>query len=108
MEIIPAISSKILTKDTTFSNYLLITNDYSKIPKKYGMENITTEKAMDKLYMFQERFGKVDEFGWWDMEIIQTDSDMQFTSNEFQEGLYVRGVLLALALPYHHEMDGKV
>ena len=28
---------------------------------------------MDKLDMFQSIFGKVDEFGWWDMEIIQTD-----------------------------------
>ena len=34
------------------------------------MENITTEEVMDKLDMFQERFRKVDEFGWWDMERI--------------------------------------
>ena len=34
---------------------------------------------MDKLDMFQARFEKVDEFGWWDMEIIQTESGMQFT-----------------------------
>ena len=31
-----------LTKDTTFSHYLLIVYTYSKIPKLYGMENITT------------------------------------------------------------------
>ena len=30
------------------------------------MVNITTEEIMDKIYMFQARFGKVDEFGWWD------------------------------------------
>ena len=47
---------------------------------------------MDKLDMFQEGYGKVDEFGWQDMEKIQTDYSMQFTSKEFQEGLYVHGV----------------
>ena len=42
MDIIPSTSPKILTSDTTFSNYLLIVNAYSKIPKLYGMEKITT------------------------------------------------------------------
>ena len=59
------------------------------------MENITTEEVMDKLDMFQSRFGKVDAFVWWDMEIIQTDAGTQFTPKEFQEGISVRGVLLA-------------
>ena len=44
--------------------------------------------------MFQARLVKVDEFGWWDMEIIQTDAGMKFISKEFQEGIYVRGVRL--------------
>ena len=42
------------------------------------MENITTEEVMEKLHMFQERFGKVDEFGWWDMERIQTYKYIHF------------------------------
>ena len=67
MEIIPAIHSKSLTKDSTFDNYLLIVDNYSKFPKLYGMENITTEEVIDKLDLFQARFGKVDEFGWWNM-----------------------------------------
>ena len=54
------------------------------------MENITSEEVMDKLDMFQTRFGKLYEFGWWDMEIIQTDAGMQFTSKEFQECLSIR------------------
>ena len=64
----------------------------SNIPKVYGMENITTKEVIDKLHMFQERLVKVDEFGWWDMEIIQTDAGMQLTSKEFQESLYLHGV----------------
>ena len=26
---------------------------------------------MEKLDMFQTRFGKLDEFGWWDLEQIK-------------------------------------
>ena len=43
MDIIPATSPKHLTSENTFSNYLLIVYAYSKIPKVYGMEIITTE-----------------------------------------------------------------
>ena len=61
------------------------------------MENITTEEVMDKLVIFQARFGKVYEFGWWDLDIIQTDYGSQFISKEFQEGIYVCGVPLILS-----------
>ena len=40
------------------------------------MKNISNEEVMDNLDMLQEIFVKVDEFGWWDMEIIQTDSNV--------------------------------
>ena len=53
------------------------------------MENITTGEVMDRLDMFQERFGNVYKFGWWGMERIQTDSGRQFTSKEFQEDLSI-------------------
>ena len=39
------------------------------------MEIITTEEVMDKLDMFQSRFGKIDKFGWWDLEIISEFQD---------------------------------
>ena len=63
---------------------------------------------MDKLDIFQDISGKVDEFGWWDMERIQTDSGTQFTSKEFQAGLYVLGLPLALAALDHQEINGQV
>ena len=44
------------------------------------MENITAEELMDKLDTIQEKLGKVDRFGWWDLDIIQTDTGTQFTS----------------------------
>ena len=52
MDIILSTATKRLTSDTTFSNYLLIFDAYSKIPKLYGMEKITTEEVMDKLDIF--------------------------------------------------------
>ena len=79
MDIIPSAATKSLTSDTTFSNYFLIVDAYSKIPKLYGMENITTAEVLDKLYMFQSRFGKIDKFGWWDLERISADAGTRFT-----------------------------
>ena len=35
---------------------------------------------MDELDMFQARSGKVDEFGWWYLEQIQTDAGTHNTS----------------------------
>ena len=79
MDIMISTAPKSLTSDTTFSNYLLIVDAYSKIPKRYGVENITTEEVMDKLDMFQYRFGKINQFGWWDLEFFSADAGTQFT-----------------------------
>ena len=49
------------------------------------MEKITTEEIMEKLDMFQSRFGKIDQFGWSNLEIISADACTQFTSTEFKE-----------------------
>ena len=40
---------------------------------------------MDKLDMFQYRFGKVDKSGWWYLEIISADAGMQFIFTELQD-----------------------
>ena len=63
---------------------------------------------MDKLDMFQARFGKLDEFGWWYMERIQNEAGTQFTSNDFQEGLSVRELKISLAAPDHQEINFQV
>ena len=64
MDIIPSTAPKSLTNDTNFKFFLLIADVNYKIPKLYGMENITTAEVMDKLDMFQPRFRKIDQFGW--------------------------------------------
>ena len=63
---------------------------------------------MYKLDTFQAIFVTVYEFVWWDMEIIQTDAGMKFISKEFQEGISIHGVQLALAIPDHQEMNVQV
>ena len=85
MGILPSTAPKHLTSDTTFSYFLLTVDAYSKIPKLYGMEKIVTEEVMDKLDMFQSRFGKIDEFGWWYLKIISADARKKFTSTNLKE-----------------------
>ena len=46
---------------------------------------IPKQEVMDKIDMFQSRFGKIDEFGWWDSEIISADAGTKFTSTELKE-----------------------
>ena len=101
-------STKESQKDTNFTNYLLIVDAYSKIPKLDGTENITTAEVLDKLDMFQSRFGKMDQFGWWDLERISADAGTQFTSTEFKGECQIRGVRLTLAAPEHQEINGQV
>ena len=108
MDIFPSKAPKRLTSDTTFSNYLLIVDAYSKIPKLYGMEKITTEEVMDKLDMFQSRFGKINQFGWWDLERISSDSGTRFILMEFKDECQTCGVRLTLAAPEHQEMNRQV
>ena len=72
------------------------------------MEKITTEEVVDNLDMFQYRSGKIEYFGWWDLEIISADAGTQFTSTEFKEECQTCGVNLTLAAPEHQEMNIQV
>ena len=58
--------------------------------------------------MFQSRFRKIDEFGWWDLERISADAGTQFTSTYFKEECQTRRVRLLLAAPEHQEMNEQV
>ena len=65
------------------------------------MEIITAEEVMDKLYMFQDRFRKIYEFGWWDLERISADTNTQFSSTEFQDKYQNPGVWITLEAMEH-------
>ena len=108
MDIIPATAPEFLTSETTFYNYILTVDTYYKIPKVYGMDKITTEEVMDKLYMFQCIFGKIDKFGWWDLERISADTGTQFTIKDFKDECQTYGVHLTLLDMDHQEMNRQV
>ena len=72
------------------------------------MNNITTAEVMDKLDMFQSRFGKIDQFGWWDLERILADAGTQFTSTEFKEECQTCRVSSTLEALEHQEMNRQV
>ena len=46
--------------------------------------NFSTEQVIDNLDMFQARFGKIEKFGWSDLERISADVGSQFTSTDFK------------------------
>ena len=84
MDNIFATAPKRLTSEIIFSDYFLIVDAYSKILNIYGMQIITFEEVTDKLDKIHSIFGRIDEFGWWDLEIILAYAGTQFTSMEFQ------------------------
>ena len=63
---------------------------------------------MEKLDIFQSRFGKIDQFGWWYLEIISSDAGTQFTLTVFKEEFQTCGVSLMLVAPEHQEMNGQL
>ena len=63
---------------------------------------------MDKLNMFQSRFGNIYKFGWWYLERISSDAGTQFTFTEFKDECQTCGFRLTLASPEHQEMNEKV
>ena len=72
------------------------------------MDKITTEEVMDKLDMFQSRFGKIDESGLWDLERISADESTKYTSTDFKEECQTCGVHLTLEAPEHKEKCEQV
>ena len=76
--------------------------------KKKLWRKLQQKKVADKLDVFQFRFGKIYELGWWDLERISEDAGKKFNLTEFKEDCQTRGVHLMLAAPGHQEMNGQV
>ena len=63
---------------------------------------------MEKLDMFQSRFGKIDQFWWWDLEKNSADAGTQFISTEFKDECQTCEVRLTLAAPEDQDINGQV
>ena len=55
--------------------------------------------------MFHSRFGKINEFGWLDLEGSSADTGIQFNLTEFKEECQTRGFNLTVAALEHLEMN---
>ena len=69
---------------------------------------MTTYEVVDKMDMFQYRFRKLDEFGWWYLECFSSYACTQFTSTGIKGEFQTHGVHLTLADPEHQHMNGQV
>ena len=58
--------------------------------------------------MFQYRFVKINEFGWWVLDRISADVGTQFNPTEIEDTCQTCGVRLTLAAPEHQEINGLV
>ena len=58
--------------------------------------------------MFQAIFGKIDKFGWQDLEIISVVAGAKFTSTDFQDEFQTLGVWIMLEAPEHQETNRQV
>ena len=74
MDIIPAPHKFSFDPNCDFSHYLLIVDTYSRIPRFGGLNDLHSEAVMDKIEEFVARYGKVNEFGWWNIRRIQADA----------------------------------
>ena len=79
-----------------------------KFETLYVMEKIIIEEVMNKLDIFQSRFGKIDEFGWWDLDRISADAAKKFILTGFKGECQNHGVHLTLTAPEYQEMNGRV
>ena len=54
---------------------------------------------MDKLDLLQSRFGKIDEFSWWELETISADAGSQFTLTELKNNTKIAEFISRYQLP---------
>ena len=69
------------------------------------MEKISTEEVIDKLDMFQSRFGNIDEFGWWDLEKNYSRCRIAIYPDGVQRRMPNLRSSLKLKAPEHQEMN---
>ena len=74
-------------------NWLVMVDSYSKYPCIHPTSSITARTTMDLLEMDFAHFGYP--------HTLVTDNAPTFTSEEFQEFLRERGILLVRGAPYH-------
>lgn len=86
-----------LTYATTFPNYLLIVDAYSRYSKLYGIPHKSSSKVIVALKKFQVEHSFLREFGHLDTEKIRADAGSEFDSALFAQHCIDEGIRLTLA-----------
>jgi transposase InsO family protein len=88
-----------LTHATTFPNYLLIVDAYSRYSKLYGLLHKSSSEVIVALKKFQAEKPFLKELGHLDTEKIRADAGSEFDSALFAQHCFDEGIRLTLAAP---------
>jgi len=88
-----------LTRATTFPNYLLIVDGYSRYTKLYGLQDKSSATVIEALKKFQAEHSALKEIGHLDTEKIRADAGTEFDSTLFSQHCINAGIKLVLAAP---------
>jgi transposase InsO family protein len=88
-----------LTRATTFPNYLLIVDGYSRYTRLYGLQDKSSATVIEALKKFQAEHSCLTEIGHLDTEKIRADAGTEFDSGLFSQHCINAGIKLVLAAP---------
>lgn len=74
-----------LTRATTFPNYLLIVDGYSRYTKLNGLNHKSSLAVIEALKKFQAKHSFLKELGHLDKEKIRADAGTEFDSSLFSQ-----------------------
>ncbi len=94
-----AVSSHGLAHATTFPNYLLVVDAYSRYSKLYGLSHKSSNEVIAALQKFQAEHSFLKELGHLDTEKIRADAGSEFDSALFAQHCIDKGIRLTLAAP---------
>ncbi len=88
-----------LTRATTFPNYLLIVDGYSRYTALYGLLNKSSATVIDALKKYQAEHSSLKGLGHLDTTKIRADAGTEFDSSLFSQHCIDSGIRLMLAAP---------
>jgi transposase InsO family protein len=88
-----------LTRATTFPNYLLIVDGYSRYTRLYGLHDKSSATVIEALKKFQAKHSCLKDINHLDTVKIRADAGTEFDSNLFSRHCINAGIKLVLAAP---------
>jgi hypothetical protein len=88
-----------LTRATTFPNYLLIVDGYSRYTRLYGLQDKSSATVIEALKKFKAEHSCLTEIGHLDTEKIRADAGTECDSGLFSQHCINAGIKLVLAAP---------